>query len=159
MTEFDRLKAETVLADLDKTMRHVRAEWEEFYPHGVCTIYSLLSVPILRVALDPDLRVVIGTYDDKDHCWIESTDSWVIDQTFTQFELYETDWIVVSPGARNRWRVEHVLSLDEEDYYRRTIHPSGNTKIKKDFWSRDLLDVIYEPEIAEEKRAKYRKTR
>lgn len=149
-----RSRAQRLLSSFDVSMETLFAPqivkyWSEV---GIrpCATYCLLAAPMLRIGLaQPDLRVVIGTHEVEEtdtinnHCWIEHPDgTWILDPTFKQFDPTSSiNWAVFYAGVRpdrrffSRYYPKKILSLDEEDHYRRTITPAGRSDIKEDFWS------------------------
>lgn len=145
----DRGRAQRLLSAFDMAMQTTFAHaivygcWPEGY--RPCTAYSLLAAPMLRIGLDdPDVRVTIGTYQDKNHCWTETGDRWILDPTHGQFDSLGLRWRVFDPFDEKRrkgFNPEYVLDIEEEDIYRFTITHEGNTKIKTDFWNRPIDTV------------------
>lgn len=97
--------------------------WSFMWPKGHCAVASLCLAPLLRASLDIDFRVVVGRADDnKVHAWIESPEGDIIDPTYGQFDSGYPVYVIDV-----RQVVDHMgelkLTLDEEDYYRRSISP------------------------------------
>lgn len=136
--KLESLAIYSLLDSIDEVLSHLKHEWEEYWPHGICTIYCLLEAPILRAALhDPDLRVLIGKYKTRNHCWMRTNKGYIIDPTYSQFRTNceYSSWEIFSHDENEveKYINYDVLDLDKEEYYRRTIRGSM-TDISKDYW-------------------------
>lgn len=105
------------------------AVWSGLWPSAYCMPSSLLLAPFLRVPLHWDLRVAVGVaHDCRPHAWVESPEGDIIDPTYGMFDYGEPLRVLPThrSGELGHW-AEIRLSLDEEEFYRRSLTPGGET--------------------------------